>query len=169
MYDYYDMRQPQRSLAWHETLEMHELVAFQSIGLMKIKQSIGQVQCPTLRGIYGMAIESLQMNLKELMPFYQFAPRSDGDDESRELDRAFYAGDLLAFSKTAVRNYAIAITETATPELRKVLARQLQGAIKLHAKVFNYMLSRGYYPAYDLNQLLANDLKLMNKAITMPF
>lgn len=32
MYDYSNV-QGQNHLAWHETLELHELVAFQSIGL----------------------------------------------------------------------------------------------------------------------------------------
>lgn len=31
-------QQPQH-LAWHETLEIHELVAFQSISLMKLKKA----------------------------------------------------------------------------------------------------------------------------------
>ena len=31
-------------LAWHETLEMHELVAFQSIGLMKLKIGLNNIQ-----------------------------------------------------------------------------------------------------------------------------
>lgn len=62
-------------LAWHETLDMHELVAFQTIGLIKLKR----------------------------------------------------AGDLLGMAKTLVRNYAIAITETATPKLREVLQKQING------------------------------------------
>lgn len=47
----------------------------------------------------------------------------------------FYAGDLLGLAKTSVRNYAIAITETATPRLREVLTRQINSAIQLHAQV----------------------------------
>ncbi len=33
-------------LAWHETLEIHELVAFQSIGLMKLKKAYPKVTDP---------------------------------------------------------------------------------------------------------------------------
>lgn len=33
-----------RTLAWHETLEMHELVAFQSNGLIKLKKMIREVK-----------------------------------------------------------------------------------------------------------------------------
>jgi hypothetical protein len=33
-----------KTLAWHKTLEMHELVAFQSIGLMKLKIGLNNIQ-----------------------------------------------------------------------------------------------------------------------------
>lgn len=35
-----------RTLAWHETLEMHELVAFQSNELIKLKKMIREVKDP---------------------------------------------------------------------------------------------------------------------------
>lgn len=31
-----------KTLAWHETMELHELIAAQSVGLVKIKKSINQ-------------------------------------------------------------------------------------------------------------------------------
>ncbi|SDH49037.1 spore coat protein F [Alteribacillus bidgolensis] len=71
----------------------------------------------------------------------------------------FYAGDLLGLAKTTVRNYAIAITETATSQLRKVLKRQLNSAIDLHARVFRFMYQRSYYPSYNLEKLLQNDVQ----------
>jgi len=158
----------QRHLAWHETLELHELIAFQSIGLMKIKRGIRHVDCPTLRSLYAATIEGLEANLRELLQFIPAAPMYEGPRELRD-DRAFYAGDLLAFTKTAVRNYAIAITETATPLLRRTLARQLMKAIETHERIYRYMYERGYYPSYDLNQLLMNDARLANKAISMRY
>jgi len=161
----YEMERQPRQLAWHETLELHELVAFSSIGLIKLKKGIGKIKCPTLRSIYSQSIGELERNIKELLQFYPLAPR-DGD-EVRDLDNAFYAGDLLAFTKTAVRNYAVAITETATPELRNVLAKQLQLAVNSHARIYNYMLERGYYPSYNLQKLLNNDINLAQKALSM--
>ncbi|MFT4415241.1 spore coat protein [Fredinandcohnia humi] len=159
--------QRQNTLAWHETLELHELVAFQSIGLMKIKDAIGKVQDSQLKKLYEQTIQDLEANLKELLAFYSMTPRGEVDE--RRLDNAFYAGDLLAFAKTAVRNYAIAITETATPQLRNVLTKQLQKAILNHAKVYNYMYKNGYYPSYDLEKLLTNDVALAKKALSMPY
>ena len=42
----------------------------------------------------------------------------------------------------------------------EVLTRQINGAIQLHAQVFNFMYERGYYPAYDLKQLLKMMFKM---------
>ena len=41
-----------KTLAWHESLEMHELVAFQAIGLMKLKTGLTNVKDPNLQRIY---------------------------------------------------------------------------------------------------------------------
>lgn len=160
------MEQSPKHLAWHETLEIHELVAFQSIGLMKLKSGYKKIDCATLKGIYKEAIDGITMNIRELLEFYDMAPTAMRED--RDEASTFYAGDLLALSKSSVRNYAIAITETATPELRRVLTKQLTKSIDLHAKVFNYMHQRNDYPAYSLRKLLENDVNLANKALSKP-
>jgi spore coat protein F len=154
------------ALAWHETLEMHELVAFQAVGLMKLKMGIKNIQDTKLRSIYMQTIKELQMNLQELLQFYPSAPHPGQSGEYRVSD-SFYAGDLLAFAKAAVRNYGVAITETATPSLRKVLKKQLNQAINSHERIFTYMYSNGQYPSYDLNKLLHNDVMLVKKALSM--
>lgn len=103
--------------------------------------------------------------MRELLKFYPMAPtmaRNSAPDMT-----AVEAATLLGFLKTAVRNYAIAITETATPQLRETFQKQLLGAIALHAKVFHYMHQRGYYPSYNLEQLLANDVKMANNALNL--
>lgn len=41
-------------------------------------------------------------------------------------------------------------------------------AIDTHAKIFNYLYERNLYPAYDLNQLLQNDVDVANKALSQP-
>ncbi|MGG1216950.1 spore coat protein [Priestia endophytica] len=154
-----------RTLAWHETLEIHELVAFQSNGLIKLKKMIKEVNDPELREIYRKSILDIEGNIKELIPFYSLAPA--GREEDLRNDLGFYAGDLLGLLKTSLRNYSIAITETATPSLRNVLTNHLLKAIKGHEQIFNYMYKKGYYPSYDLNALLSNDLKIANKALQM--
>jgi len=162
-------RNQPRHLAWHETLEIHELVAFQSFGLMKLKKAVGEIKDTALHKIYSQAIKDLEKNIKELLQFYSLAPRDSSEEHRIELGTGFYAGDLLGFSKTAVRNYAIAITETAMPALRDVLNKQLQKAIELHAKIFSYMYHRGLYPAYNIEKLLQNDLMNARKALEMDY
>lgn len=119
-------------LAWHETLEIHELVAFQSIGLMKLKKAYSEIQDTNVKNLYQKGIEGLSTNIRDLMKFYNQMPMMERDDEYREISKALGAGDLLALSKTGVRNYAIAITETATPALRHVLQQHLNRMTQLH-------------------------------------
>jgi spore coat protein F len=154
-------------LAWHETLELHELVAFQSVCLIKLKRSIPELQNQELRNLYAQTIQILDRNLRELLAFYPRAPLPPGSRNHKEPDTGFFAGDLLGAAKTMVRNYAIAITETATPAVREVLTKQLNLAIQLHARVFYFMYERNEYPAYDLEQLLSNDIKLAQTALSI--
>lgn len=156
-------------LAWHETLEIHELVASQSLGLMKLKKSVGEVKDSKLRSLYLSAIKNMERNIEELLQFYTLAPNPDMDDEPRNLGTGFYAGDLLGLSKTCVKNYAAAITETATPVLRETLTKHLQKAIKLHSDVFEFMYENGLYPAYNLEKLLTNDVRNAKKALDMSY
>lgn len=160
------MNKQQQHLAWHETLELHELVAFQSIGVMKLKKILPDVTNPSLQALYTQTIQAMQANLKELIAFYPKAP-SPQNRHTKDPDSGFYAGDLLALAKTLVRNYAIAITETATPYLRDVFVKQLNSAIKLHAQAFQFMYENQMYPSYNLDQLLKNDVALAQKAISL--
>ena len=47
-----------KTLGWHETLEMYELVAFQSIGLMKLKIGLNNIQDSNLQRIYLQTMNS---------------------------------------------------------------------------------------------------------------
>ena len=156
----------QRTLAWHETLELHELVAFKSIGLMKVKKGLREIQDPQLRNIYQQTIRDLETSLQELLRFYPLAPHPGESSEYRQYGDSFLAGDLLAFSKAAVRNYAVAITETATPALREVLLKQLNQSVRCHERIYNYMYQKSLYPSYNLNQILQNDVNLARRALS---
>src|SRR5213080_2592369 len=140
-----------KPLAWHETMELHELVALQSIGLMKLKMAVRKVSDPQLKELYLLTIRGLENHLNELVKYYPSAPGYQRSEDERELE-GFYAGDLLALSKTLVRSYGIAITETATPVLRRTFTQHLLEAVKIHQRVFTYMYQKGLYPAYDLGQ-----------------
>jgi similar to spore coat protein len=77
------------------------------------------------------------------------------------------ATDLLMSSKAGVRNLAIAITETATPEVKKVLKRELENAIDLHDKIAQYMIEKEMYHAYDMKEQVAQDLKNAEEALNV--
>ncbi|MCP8969597.1 spore coat protein [Ectobacillus ponti] len=156
-----------RTLAWHETLELGELIASQAHCLAKFKMVLPQIQDPELRSLYEFSIGALQGNLQELLGFLSSVEPARGGDMMPSITDSFYAGDLLGAAKTAVRNYAIAITETATPELREIFLKQLNAAVRWHEKVFTYMAQRGLYPAYDLGKLLQVDVTLAQNAINM--
>ncbi|WP_095742887.1 spore coat protein [Sediminibacillus massiliensis] len=77
------------------------------------------------------------------------------------------ATDFLVTAKSAVRTYAVAITETASPEVREVLKKQLNQAIDTHAKIANYMIKNEMYHAYDVNEQLSHDEEKIKTALEM--
>jgi similar to spore coat protein len=77
------------------------------------------------------------------------------------------AMDYLITAKTGVRNYAIALTETATPEIKAVMYKQLQEAIGCHEQITNYMLQRGFYHPYDVNEQIELDIKNIQTALAI--
>ncbi|MGE7603386.1 spore coat protein [Peribacillus sp. NPDC097675] len=163
-------------LAWHETLELHELVASQANALMKLKKAYPEIKDPILKTLYKQMIDSLTQNLMELLQFYPLTPdvnRTEAvieveihEEGTRDDASALAAGDLLGLAKSSIKNYATALTETATPSLRKVFKKHLNSAIDNHAKIFHYLYERGLYPAYDFNKVLKNDVNLANKALS---
>lgn len=77
------------------------------------------------------------------------------------------ANDFLISAKTGVRNLAYAITETASPELRKVLRKHLEEAITTHEKAINYMLNQNWYPAYNVDQLVQMDINTSQQILKL--
>ncbi|MCE4048608.1 MULTISPECIES: spore coat protein [Bacillaceae] len=78
------------------------------------------------------------------------------------------ATDLLISAKSGIRNYAFAITEAATPEVRCVLNKQLHDAIDLHGKISDYMVANGYYHPSNVNEQLNVDLQTTDTALSLP-
>jgi similar to spore coat protein len=77
------------------------------------------------------------------------------------------ATDFLISAKAGVRNYAVAITETGTPELKAALREQLNAAIATHEKITNYMIARGFYHPHDLSEQLQVDLTITDTALKL--
>lgn len=77
------------------------------------------------------------------------------------------ATDFLIAAKSGVRNYAIAITETTSPEVRIILKKQLKDAIRTHEKISNYMMENSYYYAYDMQEQFNVDMKTTEVALKL--
>lgn len=83
------------------------------------------------------------------------------------LDDLAIATDFLVTAKAAVRNLAVAITETATPEVKKLLRRELDTAIDTHDKIAQYMIKKEMYHAYDIEEQVEHDLKKADIALEL--
>lgn len=83
------------------------------------------------------------------------------------IDDMAIATDLLLTSKAAVRNLAVAITETATPAVKKLLRRELDNAIDTHDKIAQYMIKNEMYHAYDLQEQMEHDLEKADIALKL--
>jgi similar to spore coat protein len=79
-------------------------------------------------------------------------------------DSAF-AMDFLLAVKSGIRNYSFAITETANPELRNVLTKQMEVAMDLHIEVSQLMIKKGWLHPYDFKEQFPIDLKAAETAV----
>ena len=77
------------------------------------------------------------------------------------------ATDFLLASKTGVKNIAMAITETSTPEVRDTLKQYLIEAIDTHEQIFRYMENKGYYHPNNLSEQLNVDLTAAQTALNL--
>lgn len=77
------------------------------------------------------------------------------------------ATDFLISAKSGVRNYAAAITEAATPELRDALREQLRVAVETYDKITHFMVARGYYHPHELGDQLQVDLTAADTAFNL--
>ncbi|NRY62495.1 spore coat protein [Clostridium beijerinckii] len=77
------------------------------------------------------------------------------------------ATDFLISAKSGVQNYAVAITESISLEVRAVLKKQLQDAIQTHEKISNYMVEKGYYNSYDLGEQYKVDMETTDTTLSL--
>ncbi|HSH25804.1 MAG TPA: spore coat protein [Massilibacterium sp.] len=77
------------------------------------------------------------------------------------------ASDLLLGAKSAVRNYAMALTESVSPDVRGVLKKQLDSAITAHENITTYMMNKGYYHAYNVEEQVQQDVANANRTVGM--
>ncbi len=94
----------------------------------------------------------------------QFVENLTGMDK---LNDQIIASDLLISAKTGVKSIAAAIVEASTPQVRSVLKRQLDDAINFHQKVSDYMIDKGWYKAYDIDQQIQMDINFAKDAMNL--
>jgi spore coat protein CotF len=61
--------------------------------------------------------------------------------------------------KSGIRNSAIALTETASPEVRAVIRNQLDNGLNMHEELTNLMINRGWLNPVDLDRQFQMDLE----------
>lgn len=77
----------------------------------------------------------------------------------------FIAADILISSKQGIKQCASALSECASPNVRDVIVRQLQDAIKAHETISNYMVRNGMYYTQDLKQQFQLDITTADQTL----
>jgi similar to spore coat protein len=77
------------------------------------------------------------------------------------------ATDLLIATKTGMKSCVIALSESATPEVRTFLRGQLEESIVMHEKVTAYMMNKGWYHPYNAKEQLKMDMQSSEKALNL--
>ena len=78
------------------------------------------------------------------------------------------AMDLLISAKSGVRNYAAAVTEAGTPDIKAILTRHLEEALDMHEQISDYMMKQGWYHAWDTDEKTKLNLQNIETAINLP-
>ncbi|MCE0739300.1 spore coat protein CotF [Bacillus subtilis] len=69
-----------------------------------------------------------------------------------ELADTTFAMDFLIRAKEGVRNTAVALTETASPDVRALLRKQLMQGITMHQEITELMISKKWFHPYELSE-----------------
>ena len=75
-----------------------------------------------------------------------------------ELADMTFAMDFLLRAKEGVRNTAVALTETASPDVRALLRKQLMQGIAMHQEITDLMVSKKWFHPHDLSEQYKLDL-----------
>lgn len=78
------------------------------------------------------------------------------------------ATDFLIAAKSGMKMYAVALTESATPEVKAVLHKHLEEAIRTHEQITAYMVQNGFYHPYQINEQIQLDLNNSKIALNIP-
>lgn len=82
-----------------------------------------------------------------------------------EMADSTLAMEFLMNLKTGVRNTAVAITESRTPEVRTLLRNQLEAGLALHEEVTKFMIDKGWLHPYNISDQYEVDIKTAKTAL----
>ncbi|GGA28994.1 spore coat protein [Paenibacillus physcomitrellae] len=74
------------------------------------------------------------------------------------------ATDFLNNAKSGVRNYAMALTECTSPDVKAVLTKQLEEAIQTHEQIVHFLVDKGYYRPFNVEEQRQLDLQNIKTA-----
>jgi similar to spore coat protein len=74
------------------------------------------------------------------------------------------ATDFLMSTKSAIIYTSLALTESATPELRDELEKQLFQAIDTHEAISTYMIEKDFYFPHDIQKEINLNIETANTA-----
>ncbi|PPA69432.1 spore coat protein [Jeotgalibacillus proteolyticus] len=91
-----------------------------------------------------------------------------------EMADTTFAMDFLLRAKEGVRNLSVALTESASPDVRAALKKQLKQGIALHQEITELMINKKWFHPYELpeqfklDQLSANNTIKIGKMNLFP-
>lgn len=89
-----------------------------------------------------------------------------GDNNITTLGDKDIASDMLKDSKFAVTSLAMMITEITNPEVRTVLAKQLNSAVTMHQRLSDLLVHKEWYTPYASPQeQLGQDVEMTRNSI----
>jgi len=84
-----------------------------------------------------------------------------------ELTDSGIALEFLMTTKTGVRTLSIALTETSTPTIRKLLKAQLDVTIDLYFEISDLMIKKEWLHPIDLDAQKLLDIKAAENAVSI--
>lgn len=87
--------------------------------------------------------------------------------QGQNLSEQIIAADFLNGIKSGIKSMATALTEAASPEVRQVLRNHLNDALNVHEQFTNYMQSKNWYDAYNIEKQIQMDLQNAQTTLTI--
>ncbi|MER2030989.1 MAG: spore coat protein [Solibacillus sp.] len=84
-----------------------------------------------------------------------------------ELTDSGVALEFLLTTKTGIRNLSIALTETASPALQKIMRTQLDVMIDLYFEISELMMEKEWLKPFNLEDQKELDIKSAENAINI--